>query len=163
MRMRLHKQKGSTLVEMSIVLLLFLMVILAVMEFSIATYRSAQLVEATRDGLRYAIVNDPIGPLPACPGGTVEPVDASVEMINRMANFAPIINDQSDIGVKVEYTCPASGYIGSNDIYLVTVRVSGVKYYLNFPVVLGLNVAIDFPEFKATRLSEDLHTEVLGE
>lgn len=163
MRMRLHRQKGSSLVEMSIVLLLFLMVIFAVMEFSIAVYRSAQLGEATRSGLRYAIVNDPVGVLPSCPGGPAEEHDASEEMINRMANFAPIINVQSDIEVKVEYTCPASGYIDSNDVYLVAVRISGAKHYLTVPGVLGLNVAVNLQEFKSTRLSEDLHTSVSGE
>ncbi|MEA1988523.1 MAG: TadE/TadG family type IV pilus assembly protein [Pseudomonadota bacterium] len=160
--MRLHRQKGSTLVEMSIVLLLFLMVIFAVIEFSIAIYRSAQLEDATRDGLRYAIVNNPVGTLPSCPDGTAE-YDASEEMINRMAYFSPIINSQSDdIEVKVKYSCPASGYIDSKDVYLVTVTVSGAKHYLTVPGVLGLDATIDLQEFKSTRLSEDLHTAVPG-
>ena len=60
MNTKLHRQKGSTLVEMALVLILFLMVIFAVMEFSIAIVRSAQLTEATRGGLRYAITNDPV-------------------------------------------------------------------------------------------------------
>lgn len=161
--MRLHKQQGSTLVEMAIVLILFLMVVFAVMEFSIATYRAAQLSDATREGLRYAIVNDPMGTLPTCPGGGTISVDASPEMVNRIANFAPIINNQDDIEIKVEYSCPSSGYIGGDDVYLVTVRIYGAKHYLTVPEVLGLNVAIELSEFKATRISEDLHTEVQGE
>jgi Flp pilus assembly protein TadG len=162
MKIRLQKQKGSSLVEMSIVLLVFLMVILAVMEFSIAIYRSAQLNDATRYGLRYAIVNDPAGTLPTCPGGMATTVNASEEMINGMASLAPIITDQSDIEVKVKYSCPVSGYIDSDDVYLVTVSISGARHYLTVPEVLGLDATIDFPEFKSTRLSEDLHTEVVG-
>lgn len=151
------------MVEMSIVLIIFLMVIFAIMEFSIATYRSAQLHDVARHGVRFAIVNDPVGTLPSCPGGAATTVDASVEMLDEMAKFAPIINTQSDIEVKVEYSCPASGYIDSDDIYIVTVKVSGAKHYLTVPGVLGLNASIDFPEFKSTRLSEDLHTGVVGE
>ena len=157
MNMSLHKQKGATLVEMAIVLVLFLMIIFAVMEFSIAIVRSAQLTEAVRFGARHAIVNDPLGTLPSCPDGTSAPVDASVEMRNGMADIAPIINDQAAINVTVKYTCPDNVYIG-NGLYLVTVAVSGAKYDLIFPSLLGLGVAIDLQTFKSTRLSEDLHT-----
>lgn len=160
--MKLRKQKGSTLVEMAIVLIIFLMVVFAVLEFSIAIVRSAQLTEATRYGLRHAIVNDPIGTLPSCPGGTSDPVDASVEMRNGMANFAPIINIQSDISVTVEYVCPVSGYVERDDVYLVTVAVSGAKHYLTVPGVLGLDVTMDLQTFKSTRLSEDLHTTTVS-
>ena len=159
--MSLHRQKGGSLVEMAIVLLLFLMIIFTIIEFSIAIFRSAQLADATGVGLRYAIVNDPIGTLPSCPGGT-STVDASVEMRNGMANIAPIINAQSGISVTVKYTCPVSGYIDHNDLYLVTVTVSGAKHYLTVPGVLGLDVSIDLQSFKSTRLSEVLHTAVPG-
>ena len=158
MNMSLHKQKGTTLVEMAIVLVLFLMIIFAVMEFSIAIVRSAQLTEAVRFGARHAIVNNPIGTLPSCPGGTSDPVDASVEMRNGMANIAPMINAQSNISVTVKYTCPDSVYIDHNGLYLVTVAVSGAKYDLIFPSLLGLGMAINLQTFKSTRLSEDLHT-----
>jgi hypothetical protein len=83
-------------------------------------------------------------------------------MRNGMANFAPIINVQSGISVTVEYTCPASGFIDRNDVYLVTVTVSGAKHYLTVPGVLGLDVEISLQPFKSTRLSEDLHTAVSG-
>ena len=169
MNMRLHRQNGSTLVEMALVLILFLIIIFAVIEFSIAIVRSAQLAEATRDGLRYAITNDPLGTLPSCLGGASDPVDAKacgsnscVKMINGMARIAPLINTQSDIKVEVKYTCPVSGYIDRNDTYLVTVTVSGAKHYLTVPGILGLGITINLQTFKSTRLSEDLHTAAGG-
>lgn len=168
MNMSLHRQQGGTLVEMALVLLLFLMIIFAVMEFSIAIFRSAQLAEATRDGLRYAIVNDSLAEtLPSCIDGALpEKVTCTSincpEMISGMANVAPIILSQDDINVKVEYACPASDYVEHNALYLVTVTVSGAKHYLSVPGILGLDVAIDLQTFKSTRLSEDLHTAVSG-
>ncbi|MCK5003103.1 MAG: pilus assembly protein [Gammaproteobacteria bacterium] len=164
MNMSLHRQKGGSLVEMAIVLILFLMIMLAVMEFSITIFRSAQLAEATRYGLRHAIVNDPLGTLPSCPGGDSEttPCDSTScpDLIDGMANFAPMIIDQEgdELVVTVEYTCPGSGYLDQDGLYLVTVTVTGAKRYLAVSGILGLGVAIDLQDFKSTRLSEDLHT-----
>ena len=79
-------------------------------------------------------------------------------LIARMANNAPFINTQEGIIVNVKYTCPVSGYIDRDDVYLVTVTVSGAKHYLTVPGILGLGVAINLQTFKSTRLSEDLHT-----
>ena len=161
MNMSLHKQKGTTLVEMAIVLVLFLMIIFAVMEFSIAIVRSAQLTEAVRFGARHAIVNDPLTDLSDC--GDISLVNCNSDscpddMIDGMANIAPMINAQSNISVTVKYTCPDSVYVDHNGLYLVTVAVSGAKYDLVFPSLLGLGVAINLQTFKSTRLSEDLHT-----
>ena len=165
MSMKLHRQKGSTLVEMALVLILFLMIIFAVMEFSIAIVRSAQLTEATRGGLRYAITNDPVKgiTLPTCTAGVTIPTQecnsvSCPDLIAGMVNIAPIINTQEGIIVNVKYTCPVSGYIDRDDIYLVTVMVSGAKHYLTVPGIFGLGVAINLQTFKSTRLSEDLHT-----
>lgn len=172
MNMRLHRQKGASLVEMAIVLLVFLMVIFAIFEFSIVIVRSAQLTEATRGGLRYAIVNDPLTEPPACTGagaftqcdsgtGDCRP-DEMNNMITGMANIAPFINTQSDIVVNVKYTCPASGTVDHNGLYLITVTVSGAKYNFIVPGILGLGMSMDLQEFKSTRLSEDLHTAGTG-
>ena len=167
MNMSLHRQRGSALVEMAIVLVLFLMIVFAVLEFSIAIVRSAELTEATRDGLRYAIVNDPVNGLilPSCAGvggtdvGNANCTSANCpDLIAGMANIAPIINTQGDISVNVKYTCPVSGHVDRDDVYLVTVTVSGAKHYLSVPGILGMDVTINLQTFKSTRLSEDLNT-----
>ncbi len=167
MNIRLHRQKGASLVEMSLVIVLFLVIVFAVVEFSIAIVRSAQLAEATGQGVRYAIVNDPLTGLSACTSaGVVATINCDSGscpgMIERMANIAPIINVQSDIDVVVEYTCPDSTYIERDDLYLVTVTVSGAKHYLTVPGILGWGLAVDLQTFKSTRLSEDLQTVVPG-
>lgn len=168
MNMRLHRQKGASLVEMAIVLLLFLMIIFAIFEFGLVMFRSAQLAEATHGGLRYAIVNDPLTELPSC-------IDADTftqcetgscsgetdDMIARMAAIAPLIN-QAGTTVTVKYSCPASGSLDHDGLYLTTVMVSGAKYIFMIPGILGLDTAMNLQEFKSTRLSEDLHTVVTG-
>ncbi len=162
--MHIERNRGSTLVEMAIVLLLFLMIIFAVLEFSIVMIRSAQLTEATRAGLRYAIVNSPLAEIPVCTGaGTITTVSCDVDscpdMIEDMINIAPIIGVQDDsVNVTLDYTCPTSSSILEEDLYLVTVTVSGAKNHLVIPGILGLDVTINLEDFKATRLSEDLHT-----
>ena len=157
------------MIEMAIVLILFLMIIFGVLEFSLAIARSAALAESTRDGLRYAIVNDPLTALSECttPGTVAGDIDCDSgscpDLIAGMAEIAPVINIQDDINVKVTYTCPVSDYVGSrNELYLVTVTVSGAKHYLTVPGILGLAVAMDLQTFKSTRLSEDLHTAISG-
>lgn len=52
-------QRGAALVEMAIVILVFLMLVFGVIEFARAIFEWSRLVEATRAGARYAIVNDP--------------------------------------------------------------------------------------------------------
>jgi hypothetical protein len=141
------------------------MIIFAVIEFSLATFRSAQLAEATGVGLRYAIVNNPLGSLPSCPEDVSAPIDAKLcgtssceGMINEMAAFSPIINTQGDISVTVQYSCPVVGYLTREDVYLVTVTVTNARYDFIVPGILGLGTSITLQDFKSTRLSEDLHT-----
>ncbi|MCW8831368.1 MAG: pilus assembly protein [Gammaproteobacteria bacterium] len=165
--MSLHRQKGTSLVEMALVLVLFLVIIFAVIEFSIAIVRSAQLAEATRNGVRYAVVNDPLTGLSACTSaGVVATINCDSgscpDLIERMAGIAPIINIQDDINVEVEYACPDSTYIERNDIYLVTVTVSGAKHYLTVPGILGWGLAINLQSFRSTKISEDLHTAAVS-
>lgn len=150
------------MVEMAIVLLLFLMIVFAIMEFSIAIVRSAQLAEATRGGVRYAIVNEPLTALPACiTAGTAVSVDCDAgscpDLIKRMAQISPLINVQN-IQVTVKYTCADETYMDQNQLYLVTVTISGAKHHLTVPGVLGLDATVNLQTFGSTRLSEDLHT-----
>ena len=57
MRMRKHNQKGATMVEYALVLLLFLTALYAIMEFGRFIFAYNVLAGATREGARYAIVH----------------------------------------------------------------------------------------------------------
>lgn len=52
-------QRGATLVEFSIVFIVFLIVILAIIEFALVIFDASRLSEATRAATRLAIVNKP--------------------------------------------------------------------------------------------------------
>ncbi|MDT8453417.1 MAG: hypothetical protein RQ936_11910, partial [Gammaproteobacteria bacterium] len=122
--------------------------------------RSAQLAEATRGGVRYAIVNEPLTALPTCiTAGTAVSVDCGTDscegLIERMAQISPLIQDDQ---VTVKYTCADDTYMDQNQLYLVTVTISGAEHHLTVPGVLGLDATVNLQTFESTRLSEDLHT-----
>jgi hypothetical protein len=84
-------QRGATLVEFTITFIVFLIFILAIIEFSLVIFASERLVEATREGARYAIVNDPVcdifdkfdnSRVPACAGNEV--LDCSLSPPNNI-------------------------------------------------------------------------------
>lgn len=53
------KQRGATLVEFTIVFMVFLIVVLAIIEFSLVIFGASRLAEATRAAAREAIVSNP--------------------------------------------------------------------------------------------------------
>lgn len=56
-----HRQKGATAVEFALVLMLFLMFLLGIVDFSRMLYTWNAANEATRAGARYAVVCDNTG------------------------------------------------------------------------------------------------------
>ncbi len=71
----LSRQRGAVMVETALVALLFLILVLAIIEFALAMFKYASVVEGVRAGARWAIVNDPVCDIygdgvitPACAG-----------------------------------------------------------------------------------------------
>jgi hypothetical protein len=54
-----NRQQGAAMVEMAIVISTFLLLVFVIIEFALVIFHWSRLVEATRAGARYAIVNDP--------------------------------------------------------------------------------------------------------
>ncbi len=52
-------QRGAALVEFSITLMTYLLLILGIIEFALIIFDAIRLAEGTRVGVRYAIVSDP--------------------------------------------------------------------------------------------------------
>lgn len=52
-------QRGAALVEFTMTFMVFLIVILGIIEFSLVVYDASRLAEATRAAARFAIVNEP--------------------------------------------------------------------------------------------------------
>lgn len=57
MKSRTHRRRGSTLIESSIVLTLFLVILIAVMDFAQVLFFHHVLSERVRTGVRYAVVH----------------------------------------------------------------------------------------------------------
>lgn len=162
-------QRGAAMVEAALTMVLFLILLFGIMEFAMLIFRASSLVEATRAGARYLIVNDPV------PAVEFSNIDCRDEDNNSVAaacdegggcgDLVPLM--QSIYGqpldedqVHVQYRCSTTaGYEGAYfDIYEVEVSVRGAQYQFVTPGILGLETTVTLPDFATTRLSEDLNT-----
>lgn len=171
--MQMRKQRGGIMVEAAITLLVFITLLLAIMELSIFVYRLSSLADATREGARHLSVSTPIDPdvkvyrkdmseatcselvQHSCSEGGCDSL--LVVMRNRLETIQPE-------NVFYRYTCADTGFNENElersyfQIYSVDVWVEGIEYGFLTP---GLSlIQLEMPNFKATRLSEDLDTVV---
>jgi hypothetical protein len=167
------------MVEFAIVVWLFLMLVLGIIEFAYAIFQWSRVVDATRAGARTAIVSDL-----AC--GTADDLKAVCgDDRTNPADDVPIVCDGADgdiatdspilenmnkllLGIKadevtVTYRCSTAGF-DKRDTPIPEVTVeTRWRHTFFFPGLLfgkdGWTVTL--PPFAATRLGEDLHTEVI--
>ena len=116
------RQRGSTIVEFALVLLLFFTFLLAVMDFSRLLFTWNAAAEATRAGARYAVVCDDTG--------------NEAAVLARMQALLPQIT-----GIDLAWA-PAG--CNATDCTGVTVTVQGLSHRWISPV-LGLAAATDLP------------------
>lgn len=161
---RMHAQSGAAMVEMAIVLSLFMAIIFAIVEFSLAYFTWHRASEGTREALRQAVVSSPATGAPldlTCPGGAevvtcntaaCEPI---LDVIQGMAPF--VDGDQ----VTITYACSDAGDPDRPDaiaIPEVSIEVSGLSYTFAVPGIIGLDAVLQLPDVKASRTGEDLYT-----
>jgi hypothetical protein len=155
------------MVEAALTMVLFLMLLFGIMEFAMLIFRVSSLVEATRAGARYLIVNDPV---PAVDFGSIDCSDEDNNSATATCDagcdgLVPLMQSlygQSldDSQVQVQYRCSiTAGYEGAYfNIYEVEVSVRNAEYRFVTPGILGLNATVTLPDFATSRLSEDLNT-----
>ncbi|MFP4561212.1 MAG: TadE/TadG family type IV pilus assembly protein [Thiohalorhabdus sp.] len=158
-----RNQGGAALVELAVGLMLFLVVALGVLEFGYALFNWSRVAEASRAGVRTAIVNDPpadLGDLlDDCAEGTdgevqTSPGDRTLSAMEGI--YAPLEADQ----VAVTYRCSGTGHADRpTPVLTVAVEVREVAHRLMVPQVLGLPAEITLPAFTSSRTSEDLETQ----
>ncbi|MEJ1463006.1 MAG: TadE/TadG family type IV pilus assembly protein [Candidatus Sedimenticola sp. (ex Thyasira tokunagai)] len=179
----IRHQQGSTMVEAAIIMALFLALVFAIIEFSIAMFKYEQSVEATRAGTRFAIVNDPVcdlfGDLDSaitdcpldCAAGTLTDYvsvncnDSGVEcgsadprsgLLGAMARMIPEIVPEN---VNLIYACSGAGYQQRpTPVPSITVSTSGLGHQLILPSLFDFEATWGIPPFSSTRLGEDLET-----
>lgn len=170
MLQRNHKRycRGSSMVEMAIVVVLFFMLVFAIIEFSLAIFYANRLIEATRAGARYAVVSDPLiaglknydcAALPvdytACDTSTPSCVGLHQAMNGTV--IIPIEN------IYYKYKCTAIDGGAGIRVYTISIKVNDMSYYPILPNLFVLDGAsgdaagfgISMPSFETTRTSED--------
>lgn len=160
-------QHGVALVETAITLALFLMLVFAILEFSMAYFAWARTNEAARDGLRQAIVSNPVANISgvSCPGWETEVACTGADCATLLAavqRVAPFVSGEQ---VFVGYACGDAGNparTGELMIPEVTVEIRNVQYEFIVPVLLGVDTPMTLPPARAARTGEDLFTEGSG-
>lgn len=156
-------QRGAAMVEFAIVIVVFLILVFGGMEFARMLFQWERTIEATRAGVRAAVVSDPpsgcAGALPlSCPGAT--PVscspDAGTGIAEAMQFMQPAL-EASDI--EILYECSGTGYPDRPDpIPVVTVRIreGGLVFNPILPGLFGIDASIPIPSFPSSQTGEDL-------
>lgn len=155
-----QSQQGAATVESAIIIVVFLMLVMGIIEFALLIFNASSLVEATRAGARYLIVNDPVVTLDEdscdadvvldCSGGGCDDVLAVMQRL-----YAPLKAEN----LEITYRCSSTGFDEAYfDIYEVEIKLNDVQYEFITPGILGLDSTVTLPDFKTTRLSEDMET-----
>jgi Flp pilus assembly protein TadG len=149
-----NPQRGQTLVEFALVVLIFLVVLFGILEFSRALWTYNTIVQATRAGARFAVVE-----LPSLTNATVKNF---VVYHNAAGTGVPVLPGLSTSNVTVTYTRidPGTG----NPVAATTlqdkynsayVQVGITGYAFNFIVPI-LGSSITLPAFTTTLQLEGL-------
>ncbi len=137
-------QRGGTLIEFALGLLIFLMFLLGVVDFSRMLYTWGAATEATRAGARYAVVCDDQA--------------QKAQVLGYMQARLPQISD-----VDIVWT-PSGCTTASCQGVTVSIPPGGLKFQWIAPIVgSGLQAAIDVPRFSTflprEAMRKDLHSE----
>jgi hypothetical protein len=135
-----HNERGGSLIEFTVVATLFFMILVGIVAAGNLYYTHNALVEATRRGARFAVLN-PNGSISAVQNvvvyGTATPADGATSLIYNLQTTHVIV-DYPGTGINV-----AQGR--------VTVRIEGYA----FPFVLpGRATSITMPPYRTTLTGE---------
>ena len=138
---RRRSQSGQAAVETALMIIPLLMVLLAILDFSVAIFVMDTLEYAARAGVRYAIT-DQVAPDPSNPGNNLNQAASIRQAVrsNSLGILGPSIPD-SQISV-VFYATDASGNWQptlSNNASLVKVSVTGFSWLWMLPGWMGSN------------------------
>jgi Flp pilus assembly protein TadG len=165
-------RRGTAAVEFALILPLLLLVTIGSLEIGLIMFDYHKVSEATRRGLRTALIEDVIidlADLDATPITCTGPgnVSCSAGSIDSSASFDAIVLSMQEIvpriaaeNVIVTYADSGLDISGNGDTMtpLVTVEVTGLEYnFVALRYVSGLSTVLTMPSFDTTRLS---HTVV---
>lgn len=159
-------QRGASMVEFAIVVWVFLLLVLGIVEFAFAIFQWSRVVDATRAGVRTAIVSDM-----ACGGDALKDICTSGEVVSCTGadlEGSPILTSMNKLllginadQVTVTYRCSTAGFSKRFlPIPEVTVETHWQHTFFFPGLLFGRDSwTVDLPPFAATRLGEDLSTD----
>ena len=149
-----NPQRGQTLVEFALVVLIFLVVLFGILEFSRALWTYNTIVQATRAGARFAVVE--------LPSVTNQTVKNYVVYHNSAGTGSPVLPGLDTSNVTVTYTRidpntgnPVAATTLQDKYNSAYVQVGITGYTFNFLVPI-LGTSITLPTFNATLQLEGL-------
>jgi hypothetical protein len=168
-------QTGATMIEFSLTLPAFLIVVFAIMEVCLLVMDFSRANEITRELARIAIVHDPVcdifvpgsGCTLSCPSTAIVTValpsncssgntTTGCLMMNSARRHLPNISADQ---IELTYACSNAGSPNRPDLLpLVTVAVRNLEHNSIFPDFLGIAPTINIPGFSVTRIGEDMYT-----
>lgn len=161
------RQQGVALVENALTMAFFLMLVMAILEFSLLMYVWSRGAEAAREASRYAIVSDAIIDLTLleCAGGSALEVRTDCSGIGKceelMKRVLALLPQARPENVIVSYRCSGAGFAGRpGDMVIpeVQVEINNLEYQMIVPALFGLPRSWVLPSMTSTRTGEDMET-----
>ena len=165
-------RRGTAGTEFALVLPALLLLTLGALEVGLIMFDFHKVSEATRRGLRAALIEDAIIDLAdldstpitctgsgsvSCSGGSVDNSGSFDTIVAAMQEISPRISGDNVIVTYSDSGLDISG-TGETVTPLVTVEVSGLSYeFVAMTYIPGLPEQLDLPSFDTTRLA---HTTV---
>jgi hypothetical protein len=161
--LRAKVERGAAMVEFAIVIVVFMLLVMGGFEFGRMIFEWGRTVEATRIGVRTAVVSTPpTGCLNgsrlnlSCPGGTpviCTPDDLS-PVLEVMQRIQPKIEAAN---VELTYACSGAGFeLRPTPVPVITVEVQNLTFEPVVAGLLGLPTQIPIPGFASSQTGESM-------
>lgn len=145
--------QGAALVEFALVAGLFFFLVLAGVEAGRYILELSRSVEATRAGVRAAVVHTP--PANCLQVSPCAP-EANHPVLLAMQRQQPRVRAEQ---VSIHYAATSAGSPQRpSPVPIVTVRLHDLRYEPMFPLFLGMEEGIPMPAFPSSLLGESLHS-----
>ncbi|MBL6955170.1 MAG: pilus assembly protein [Alphaproteobacteria bacterium] len=169
-----RSRRATAAVEFALILPVLLLVTIGSLELGLIMFDYHRVSEATRRGLRTALIQEAIidlADLDATPITCTGPgnVSCSAGSIESSASFDAIVASMQEIvprlaaeNVIVTYTNSSLDISGNGDTVtpLITVEVTGLEYnFVALTYVSGLSTTLTMPSFDTTRLAHTVLIE----
>ena len=162
--LRAKVERGATMVEFAIVIVVFMLLVMGGFEFGRMIFEWGRTVEATRIGVRTAVVSTPPagcrdanGKLTlTCPGGSCGPEnpDAGSAVLLAMQRIQPKIEAAN---VELTYACSGAGFaLRPTPVPVITVEVQNLTFEPVVAGLLGLPTQIPVPGFASSQTGESM-------